>query len=509
MRRLVLALSLAALACAPAPPAPAPTPAARADSLAAVPQLDLPLERDDAAVRAIIAEGARGSRVAVDLRYLTDVIGPRLTGSEGMRRATEWTAAKFREYGADSVWLEPFDFGPAWERGPVAARLLEPHVRWLDAVSWAWSPGTNGPLAGDVVYVDAASEGEFAERFAGRLRGAWVMTRAPLPMLNPDAPAPSAADSAALRAARRALFSPPSSPDEASFRAALVRRLADEGVAGLLRSGDKEFALLTMSGSPRVVSPLPHIVVPHETYAQFHRLLAMGERVRIEVNVANTLSEAPVVSHNTVAELRGAERPDEVVLLGAHLDSWDLGTGATDNAAGAIAVLEAARILKAAGVRPRRTIRFALFGGEEQGYFGSRAHVAANAAALPQYQAVLVLDNGTGRIEGMALQGRDELADLWRALFEPLSDLGPFHVRSGNKGGTDHVPFVPRGVPAFNFDQASRGYDHTHHSQVDTYDHALPEDVRQAAIVMAATAFQLADAPRLLPRNPAPATSAP
>ncbi|HEU4563428.1 MAG TPA: M20/M25/M40 family metallo-hydrolase [Gemmatimonadaceae bacterium] len=517
MRRTALVLLAATtLACraapapSPAPAAPAPAApgvaAAAAGDTISVAQLAVPLAADPAAVRAIVAEGMNRSRVAADLEYLTDVIGPRLTGSAGMRRANEWTAERFRAYGADSVWTEEWPFGRTWERGAISVRMLEPQQRWLGAVSWAWSPGTNGAARGDVVYVDARDAADFDARFAGRLRGAWVMTRAPLPMPNPDGDPLTAADSADLLARRRALFAPPASAAERAFRASLPSLLAREGAAGIIRSGDKEFALYTMSGSPMAISALPQIVVSHETYSQFHRLLAARTPVRIEASITNTLSERPVTSLNTVAEIRGTERPDEVVLLGAHLDSWDLATGATDNATGSIAVLEAARILKAAGVRPKRTIRFALFSGEEQGLFGSRAYAETHRAELDRYQAVLVLDNGTGRITGMALQGRNELRDFWRALFAPIGALGPFSVRAGNKGGTDHLSFLPFGVPGFNFDQLSRGYDHTHHSQVDTYDHALPDDVKQAATVMAATAYQLANAGMLLPRNPAPRT---
>ncbi|HEX2781285.1 MAG TPA: M20/M25/M40 family metallo-hydrolase, partial [Gemmatimonadaceae bacterium] len=254
------------------------------------------------------------------------------------------------------------------------------------------------------------------------------------------------------------------------------------------------------------IYPFPYFVVDNETYGQIQRLLARGERVTLEANIANTLGSDSVTVYNTVAEIRGSERPDEVVLLGAHLDSWDLGTGTTDNATGSIAVLEAARILQASGLKPKRTIRFALFSGEEEGLYGSRMYARDHAAELAKYQAVLVLDNGTGRITGMALQGRNELRDMWQALFSPIGPLGPFNVRAGNKGGTDHLSFLPYGVPGFNYDQESRGYDHTHHSQVDTYDHAVIPDLVQAATVMAATAYQLANLEELLPRGNVTAT---
>ncbi|MFN2400123.1 MAG: M20/M25/M40 family metallo-hydrolase [Gemmatimonadaceae bacterium] len=505
MRRLVV-LGAALLACRPTV-APMPTTApATAATLAGggpdtVRQAAIAVRSDAGAIAAIVREGTgASSRAEADLAYLTDVIGPRLTGTDGMRRANEWTVRKFREYGMDSTWLEAWRFGRGWQRGPMTLRMVMPHERWLIGFSWAWAPGTNGPLVGPVVMLDARTEAEFAERYAGKLRGAWVMTSPAMRMWNPDGPPMTARDSAARDSVRRALFR---QPDQAqlSYRRRIQSLLAAEGIAGVVNNGAKEFSLLTMSGSPSVILPFPTIVIPAETYMQFQRLLSAGESVRLEANISNSFGSDSVTQYNTVAELRGTERPDEVVLLGAHLDSWDLATGTTDNASGSIAVLEAARILKSAGVRPRRTIRFALFSGEEQGLFGSVEYANAHAAELARYQAVLVLDNGSGRIIGMSLQGRNELGNLWRDLFAPVNELGPFQVQRRNKGGTDHLPFLEYGVPAFNYDQLPRGYDHTHHSQVDTFDHGVPADVAQAATVMAATAYGLANLVELLPRG--------
>jgi Zn-dependent M28 family amino/carboxypeptidase len=225
--------------------------------------------------------------------------------------------------------------------------------------------------------------------------------------------------------------------------------------------------------------------------------------------VVNTIGTKPVEQYNTIGELRGSEKPEEVVILGAHLDSWDLGTGVTDNGAGSMVVLEAARAIAQSGVKPKRTIRFILFSGEEQGLLGSRAYAAAHAAEADRIQAVLLLDNGTGRITGQALQGRDELEQLWKDLLAPVAALGATNVRKANKGGTDHLAFIPYGVPGFNFDQETRGYNHTHHSQVDTYDHAVPGDLMQASAVMAVTAVGLANLDVLLPRGTrAPVTPA-
>jgi hypothetical protein len=458
----------------------------------------------DSGMEFLIREGTRSPHVAADLHHLTDVIGPRLSGSAAMRRANEWTAVKLEEYGADSVALESWPFGVTWERGPLTLRMLAPHERWLQAASWAWAPGTRGALAGDGVHLDATTRAEFDARFARRLRGRWVMLSEPFPRVNPTAATP--ADSAkvdSLRLAMRAR-SQRMTPEQRDYRARLEELLADEGIAGEIIDGGKDFGLFTMSGSPDDISRYPRVVVAHQTYTELHRLLGAGPKVRVEVSASNTFGRDTVPQWNTVGEIRGREKPDEVVLLGAHLDSWDLGTGATDNASGSVAVLEAARLLGAltrSGLRPRRTIRFALFGGEEQGLYGSQYYAAAHRHELAKFQAVLVLDNGTGRITGLALQGWDELDGLWTEMMRPLAALGPVPIRSGRKTGTDHLAFLPFGVPSFNYDQLSRGYDYTHHSQMDVFDHAVPADVSQAAIIMAVNALQLANLDRLLPRR--------
>ncbi|HEY8174765.1 MAG TPA: M28 family peptidase [Gemmatimonadaceae bacterium] len=500
-RRTVIAAVFATLGACARAPAPAPPQPPAPATVPAIPQITARVLTDSASIAFLLDEGTHRSRVSADLEYLTDVIGPRLTGSRGLRRANEWTAAKLREYGADSVTLEGWPFGIGWQRGPITMRLLAPHERWVTAMSWAWAPGTKGPVTGDVVYVDATTRLDFDARFAGKLRGAWVMLSRPYPRTNPDAA--NARDSARVDSLRRAMRTPLTA-EQRAFRADEAELLAAQGIAGQIIDGGKEFGLLTMSGSPDDVSRFPVVVVANETYAELHRLLARREGVRVEVNASNTFGRDTLVQWNTVGEIRGSERPDEIVLIGAHLDSWDIGTGATDNGTGSIAVLEAARLLgalKASGVRPRRTIRFAFFTGEEQGLFGSQYYALAHASELPRFQSVLVLDNGSGKIVGVALQGWDELHDLWAHMLGTLVTLGPFAVRSGIKTGTDHLSFLPAGVPSFNYDQLARGYDHTHHSQVDVYDHSVPDDIAQAATVMAVNALQLANLDLFLPRK--------
>ncbi len=444
----------------------------------------------DTIIARMIQEGTQRSHVDADLEYLLDVIGPRLTGSPEMRRANEWTQQKFREYGADRADLESWKFGVGWTRGPISIRMTAPQQRELLGVSWAWAPGTNGPLSGDVVLMDARTESDWKKRFSGKLAGKWVMVGPASPQVNPDGPL-THADSARLDSLRKA--NQPRTNDEREFARYRDTFLWNEKLDGLIRDGGKEFGLFTMSGTPEAILPFPQIVVSNDDYAQFQRLIRRGERVAIDVDVKNSFTRDALTQYNTVAEIRGADKPGEVVLLGAHLDSWDLATGGTDNGTGAIAVLEAARILAASGAKPSRTIRFVLFSGEEEGLLGSQAYVEAHQKEMDKIQAVLVLDNGTGRITGMALQGRDELRDLWLQLFEPLRELGPLGVHSAMKTGTDHLSFQVRGVPSFNYDQLTRGYNHTHHSQVDDYDHTVPGDIAQAATIMAVNAWQLGE----------------
>jgi len=464
---------------------------------------------DTAGTGALIVEALERSEVMENLRYLSDVIGPRLSGSPAMRRANEWTAERFRGYGLTAS-LEAFDFGVTWERGPLSLRLTAPFDRAMTGHSWGWTAGTGGKTRkGPVVLVDLSTRDSFAV-YRHRVRGAWVLPRPSTPLWNPDAPPPSPEDSqriAAIREARAALTADTSAAavlERRQYQIDLPYMLQDAGALGTLVDGGKEHALMTMSGSPNRVAPLPSVVISHEDYTLLERLLAHGVTPRVEGRVENRLGKSRVRQWNTVGEIRGSELPGQVVILGAHLDSWDLGTGVSDNGAGSMVVLEAARVLARSGLRPRRTIRFILFSGEEQGLIGSRDYAATHANEADSVQAVLVIDNGTGRIVGQALQGRSDLAELWQALLVPVAPLGAAAVREAVKTGTDHLAFVPYGIPAFNFDQEPRGYFHTHHSQSDTYDKAVADDLRQASAVMAVTAWELANLGELLPRGPKP-----
>jgi carboxypeptidase Q len=462
---------------------------------------------DTSGAGTLMDQALNRSEVMRNLQHLSDVIGPRLSGSPAMRRANEWTAERFRFYGL-TARLEPYPFGVTWERGSAALRLLAPFTRSIVAHSWAWTAGTGGKnLNGPVVATDLSTPESLAV-YRDKVKGAWVLTRAPYPTWNPDGPAMTAEDSVRLQEVLKFRASPFA---DTSARAVAARRqfqvdlpyiLQAAGALGTLVDGAKEHGLMTMSGSPNRLSPLPNLVISHEDYALLDRLIRAGMTPRLEGRVENRLGRDPVQQWNTVAEIRGSQRPGQVVILGAHLDSWDLGTGVTDNGTGSMVVLEAARVLAQSGLKPKRTIRFILFSGEEQGLLGSRAYAATHAVEADSVQAVLVLDNGTGAITGQALQGRKELEGLWRQLLTPVASLDADSVRDASKSGTDHLSFLPYGVPGFNFDQLSRGYNHTHHSQSDTYDKAVPGDLKQAAAVMAITAYELANLPELLPRGP-------
>ncbi|MFL5495153.1 MAG: M20/M25/M40 family metallo-hydrolase [Gemmatimonadales bacterium] len=485
----------------------ASTPLALLVSFLAAAPLTAQTGVDTAGSGALIAQAMNHSELMANLEHLSDAIGPRLTGSPAMRRANDWTAARFQAYGL-TTRLEPYTFGVAWERGLATLRLLTPFPRAITAHSWAWTAGTHGkPVTGPVVLVDLSTRDSLAVH-KNQVRGAWVLPRSSFPLWNPDGPPMTAEDSVQL--AERVRLRRQATADT-SAPAVLARRqfsidlpyvLKSAGALGTLVDGSKEQALMTMSGSPNRVSPLPNLVIAHEDYAMLERQVRAGLAPRLSATVENVLGRASVQQWNTVAELRGSEQPGEAVILGAHLDSWDLGTGVTDNGTGSMVVLEAARILARSGLRPKRSIRFVLFSGEEEGLLGSRAYAASHAGEADSIQAVLVLDNGTGAISGQALQGRTNLAGLWKELLAPVAALGADSVRDASKNGTDHLSFLPYGVPGFNFDQLPRGYDHTHHSQADTFDHAVAGDLKQAAAVMAVTAYELANLPELLPRGP-------
>jgi carboxypeptidase Q len=467
----------------------------------------------------IIAEENMHSELMQNLKYLCDMIGPRVTGSDKMKRANEWTEDRFKDYGSQNVHLESWKFGVPWHRGAASARVVKPNGMPLIVAQQAWTPGTNGPRVGDVILVDI-KEAKDLESYKDKLHGAWVLLGEPakIPAVPtepqrlrlPDtlqAVQRAPVDTAAMRRYRQL----------AGLRDTLNKFFQSEGIAGIIRDAGKEHALLNMTGSPGNYGGMfggssrpdriTQVFMIHEHYSMLYRLLKRGEKVTVEMNLQSRTDDKPVEAENTVAEIPGSEKPDEVVILGAHLDSWDLGQGATDNGTGSMTVLEVARLLKVIDAKPRRTIRFVLFSGEEQGLLGSRAYVDAHKDEMGKVSAVLVMDIGSGKLRGIALQRNEAVKPIMDSLLAPFRSMGVIDINLKYQGGTDHLSFDRIGVPGFSFIQDPLEYGKTHHSQSDTFDHASEDDLKQAAIVMTSLALKIADLPEMLPRKPVPAAS--
>ncbi|HEU4752130.1 MAG TPA: M20/M25/M40 family metallo-hydrolase, partial [Armatimonadota bacterium] len=336
-------------------------------------------EEMTAADRRIMQEVRQSPHLMANLEYLCDMIGPRLTGSAKLRRANEWTLQKFREYGLTNAHLEGYTIPTAWTRGHASARVLEPTEQSLTIASAGWAPSTPGPVRGEVIYLDATDEAGL-EKYRGRLRGAILLTRPPREIPLPAPPTVTGVPTPLPAEPVRRTEPPfPSS----AFRRRLAEFVKSEGAACIFYDSGLEHSLLNMTsrGGPEPFTPgeVPAAFITSEGYRLLWRLLKRGT-TRVEVEIKNSFSAGPVEVFNTVAEIPGSERPEEVVILGAHLDSWDLGTGATDNGTGSMAVLEAARAIQSLGLRPKRTLRFILFTGEEQGLVGSREYVKTHSA---------------------------------------------------------------------------------------------------------------------------------
>lgn len=535
----------AAAACAwPAPVALLLTLAAlpaAADSAAPVPAVPDPLAFD----QKVLAEARGGSEIMANLTYLSDVIGPRLTGSAANKRACEWAADKMKGYGLQDVHLEGWTIPVGWERGPASVRIVEPdNGRQLTVAAMGWTPGTGGKVGGEVMLFDAKDSASLA-RYKGKLKGKVVLRGAPA-QIRPvtekgfawDAPA-SPRDRPARNGQAKPADKPagdgpkagakgPESPEARamaavaagadpmkvfermqSFRREAGDFLRQEGAVAVLTDAGKPHGLLTTTGGWRGndrasgPDPVPALFVAHEHYAQLYRLATRPAPAvtRVEVEVQNKIVPGPVPVYNVVGEIRGAERPDEYVVLGAHIDSWDLAQGTTDNGTGTCVVLEAARTLAKSGARPKRTIRFCLFSGEEQGLYGSREYVKKHEKELPRTSMALVHDTGTGRVTGIGLQGRPAIKPILDAELSSLKEVGPVDVNTRSMGGSDHQSFDSKGVPGFAFQQDPAEYRFSHHSQSDTLDKAREPDLIQGAQVMAVTGLHVANLPNLLPRD--------
>ena len=471
-----------------------------------------PTEGDAAAIAEadaqILSEVREHSEVMQNLEYLSDSIGPRLTGSPLTKQANDWTAAKMKEYGLVNVHLEAWTIARSWTRGTASARIVSPAVHPLTIASAGWAPGTNGVVRGPVVYFDAKTKADF-EKFRGKLKGAIVIYQEPASLSPPKPEDLNDEYVRAMQAPPPVKGQPPApSPFAVFIEVARARNdfFKAEGVAAVLRDSNKPHGLLNMTGvggEKFEIGAIPSAFITGEGYRMIFRMLKHGP-VTLEIEMTNSFSDKPVEVYNTVGEIRGREEPDEVVILGAHLDSWDLGTGSTDNGTGSMAVLEAARTLAKLGLKPKRTIRFVLFTGEEEGLVGSKMYVDAHKNDLDKISAVLVHDNGTGRVLALGLHDNYQDREIVDQVLAPLSELKLLEPSMVRTFGTDHASFDDVGVPGFWCIQNGAEYSKTHHSQSDTFDKVWKDDLNQGAQVLAAWAYNTAQLPAMLPRRPLP-----
>ncbi len=491
---------------------------------------------DLAVVNRIKAEAFQNSKVMDHLFYLTDVYGPRLADSPNYRQAATWAVKQLQSWGLDNARMEKWGtFGRSWSYTRFSAQMVEPQQAPLIGVPLAWSPSTQGAVTGQAMLAPMRTV-EDGEKFKGRLKGKFVLLDSPreLPLhLAADARRLSDTDLAeraqAPEPGQREGHPggpPPQRPggprnmeELRQARAKLTQFLLDEGVAAVIRDGgaggDDGTIFTNPAGSREMKDPLPPVslALASEHYNRLARLLEKDMAVKLEIQ-AETQFYDNAEGNNVVAELPGGSKKDEVVMLGAHLDSWHAGTGATDNAAGSAVVLEAMRILAALHLKMDRTVRVALWDAEEEGLIGSREYVKAHfgdreTMALKPEHAKLAgyfnFDNGSGKIRGVYLQGNDMMRPIMAAWLEPFRDLGATTISIRNTGGTDHLSFDQVGLPGFQFIQDPLDYmTRTHHTNMDTYDRAQKSDLMQAAAIMASFVYNAATRQEMLPRKALP-----
>ncbi len=443
--------------------------------------LFLPLSSSSGAEKAdlekIVALGREESRVMEHLDVLVNRIGPRLTGSDNLQNACEWAKDRFRSFGIENARLEKWgEFPVGFNRGPWSGRMVEPESKTLTFGTNAWTAGTRGVVRGKAVM--APETPEQLDQVRDQLPGAWVL----------------------VPRTRERL--------DAEFRKARDEAYAGAGVAGFVRPTRGE--LIVTSGNHRIrwddIPTTPMIDLVQPQFEEIAALLKDGKPVVLEFDVRNYFKNGPIPQYNVIADIPGVESPDEYVIVGGHIDSWDAATGTTDNGTGCATTLEAARLLMKAGVKPRRTIRFMLWSGEEQGLLGSQAYVRANADLMPRISAVVVHDGGTNYLSGIGVT-KAMRADM-EEVFSPVMGLDPdmpFAIRDVpglRGGGSDHASFLAAGVPGFFWGQAGKAvYRNTHHTQHDTFDAAVPEYQRHSSIVVALAALGIADLDHLLSRE--------
>lgn len=483
---------------------------------------------DEQMISKIKIEGFQNSMVMETAFYLTDVHGPRLSGSPNFKAAANWCQQRLSSWGLGNARLEAWGtFGPGWSAKKWSVEMTSPQYQNILAYPMAWTPGTRGVVAGSPVLVEINSKADF-DKYRGKLRGAIVMngkSRGPNQHFTPDAR--RLADEDLANRSKAIEPGPPKSYAEVikdrqtrrADAAEITKFFLDEGAAALLEPSERDHGVLRVtrqSYNLKTAENLPALVVAAEHYGRIVRLIERRIPVRLEVSLETQVHGEDTNGYNVLAELLGTDPglKDEVVMLGGHLDSWHAGTGATDNAAGCAVMMEAIRILASIGARPRRTIRIGLWGEEEQGHLGSLTYVRKNFGepetgrplnGHEKLSAYFNLDNGTGKIRGIYLQGNEAVRPIFEDYLKPFHYLGATVVTAANTTGTDHQSFDAVGLPGFQFIQDPIEYQtRTHHTNMDVYEALVEDDLKQAAVIVASFVYHTAMRDEKLPRKPSP-----
>jgi carboxypeptidase Q len=496
----------------------------------------------------IIDEGLNHSQVMQTAQQLTDGIGGRMTNSPQMRQAEDWTARQFRDWGLSNVRKEGFDFGRGWSIVSSHARMVSPRPIALTAIPVAWTPATNGPISAPIVVAPMKRDRDF-DAWRGRLAGKIVLVSLPGTGSEPnEAPFQrlGGGDIAKLDTYRQPGYDPAGLEKrirQATFARRLDAFLKAEGALAWARISYRDGKLVHGEGYAFRVGDtpaLPGIEIAAEDYRRLARLAKSGPAPVLEINNDVKFDDSDRNAYNIIAEIPGTDPKAGYVMAGAHLDSWVAGDGAADNGAGSAMIMEAARILVKTGARPKRTIRFALWAGEEQGLLGSLAYVekylatrapapgAETEGGLEQYyrwryrfpitprpgyadlKAYFNIDNGSGKLRGIHAEGNVAAVPMLKEWIAPFAGMGVTSVVAAPTGGTDHVFMQAVGVPGYQFIQDPLDYgSRVHHSDVDTFDHLKAEDMRQGAVVLAGILLKAANSDKVLPRMPLPTEGVP
>lgn len=496
-------------------------------------------------VSRIRMEATQHSKVMQTLAELSDRIGPRLSGSQHLKDANLFTQKQLADWGLVNSHLEGFSFGRGWALDSVSIRMTAPDTAVIYGIPKAWTPATNGVLKGEVVALRVKSVEEL-EKLKGQFAGKIVLVGEPRELTLETKAASRRYDEAGLKETAEyripggayrdptgRLWTREEIMQRRRLSMATDKFLQDEKAAATIEASRWDYGLILVQGTqnykPGSPDGVPQVVIAAEQFNRMARLLDKKIPVTVELDVKSHF-ESPDNGqiYNTIAEIPGTDKKDEVVMIGGHLDSWHSGTGATDNGAGVAVAMEAVRILQALGIKPRRTIRIGLWGGEEEGLLGSEAYVKEHFGHVdvpkgdntPSYMrttplpivvkpeqekisAYFNLDNGSGKIRGIYAQENAAVVPLFEEWGKPFQDLGFTTVTMRNTGSTDHISFDAVGIPGFQFIQDWLEYDtRTHHSNMDVYDHAQREDLIQASIIMASFLYNAAMRDAMLPRKP-------